>query len=77
MLTAMQRGGLHYLGWGEDREIAAQQFNATQLQTRATGNWKKPPNLPEWPKPKAPEPPRKKTLADIAAVFTGPGAYPG
>lgn len=78
MLSAMRMGGLHYLGHGEDRELATQLFNALQLNTQATGNWsKRPPELPTWPKPKPYEPPRKKSLADIAAAINGPGAYPG
>lgn len=70
MTAALMAGGREYLGWGVDRHMMADLFDALNFNTKATGNWKKnPPDLPHWPRPtKAPKGQAEKpkvTLADL------------
>jgi hypothetical protein len=53
-----------------DRHLAADTYDALNLNTRATGNWrKKAPELPAWPRPRTTtteaERARPVTVADI------------
>ena len=48
---AMRAGGMEHYGWGQDRHIQADLYDALSLNTEATGNWSKPPKLPSWPRP--------------------------
>lgn len=57
MYAAMKRGGMDFLGWGMDREIASATHDQVALNTEATGNWKnKAPSIPRIPHPKPPKP---------------------
>ncbi|MEU0120629.1 MULTISPECIES: hypothetical protein [Streptomyces] len=50
---ALASGGREHFGWGVDRHMRADIFDAINQNTRATGNWgKKAPKFPEWPRPK-------------------------
>ncbi|MFC4336016.1 hypothetical protein [Salininema proteolyticum] len=64
--------GLH--GWDASRFLLADIYDAINLNTRATGNWKKsPPTIPHWPRPKprqAREQAKRVTVADLHARFT-------
>lgn len=51
LTSALIAGGREYFGWGVDRAIAADTYDALNVNTRATGNWKKPPEFPTWPRP--------------------------
>ncbi|WP_329793885.1 hypothetical protein V1227_18940 [Lentzea sp. DG1S-22] len=52
MTAALANGGMRHFGWGVDRHMQADTYDAINLQTRATGNWgKTPPKFPEWPRP--------------------------
>lgn len=54
MTAALAAGGKHLFGWGVDRYIAADTFDALNLNTVATGQWKKkPPEIKPYPRPKA------------------------
>ncbi|GGK13237.1 hypothetical protein GCM10010124_02270 [Pilimelia terevasa] len=54
---ALASGGREHLGWGVDRHMAADLFDALNVNTRATGHWAKgkAPKLPAWPRPAKPE----------------------
>lgn len=51
LTTALVAGGRENFGWGVDRHIATDTYDALNQNTRATGNWKKPPTIPLWPRP--------------------------
>lgn len=54
LTPALAAGGRDLYGWGTDRHLAADLYDALNANTRATGNWKtKPPKIPAWPRPKA------------------------
>lgn len=54
LTAALASGGRQHYGWGVDRHLAADTYDALNLNTRATGQWrKKPPDLPRWPRPAA------------------------
>jgi hypothetical protein len=50
---ALASGGREHFGWGVDRHMRADIFDALNQNTRATGNWgKKAPKFDPWPRPK-------------------------
>ena len=53
LTAALASGGRRHYGWGVDRHLAADTYDALNLNTRATGNWRKgkTPDLPAWPRP--------------------------
>lgn len=51
MTVALANGGREHFGWGIERHMQADIFDALNVNTRATGNWKKPPTFPLWPRP--------------------------
>lgn len=54
---------MEYFGWGEDRALAASAHDLIALTARAAGNWrKKPPDIPEWPRPAKKKKPTAMTL---------------
>lgn len=54
LTAAHASGGREHFGWGRDRHLLADIFDAVQLTTRAAGNWqKKAPKLPHQPRPKS------------------------
>lgn len=69
MTAALASGGMHLLGWGEDRYLRVATYDALNLNTRATGNWKKPPTFDPWRRPQAKnrtaEGKKKVTVADL------------
>lgn len=50
---ALQHGGMEHFGWGQDRHIAADIYDAITYNTEVTGQWVKPVELPHWPRPKS------------------------
>lgn len=54
MTIALMRGSKEFFGWGTDRYLSADIYDALNVNTVATGNWKKgkTPDLPPWPRPK-------------------------
>lgn len=56
--------GRQSFGWGQDRHLLADIYDAINQNTRATGNWGKkgPPKLPSWPRPSS------KTTAPVKAT---------
>lgn len=75
LTVALATGGREHFGWGLDRHILADVFDALQNNTKATGNWKKgkPPELPMWPRPKADKKkaakPEKRKPVSVADVY--------
>jgi hypothetical protein len=54
LTAALSAGGREHYGWGVDRHMLANLYDALNLNTRASGNWGKkgPPRLPDFPRPK-------------------------
>jgi hypothetical protein len=54
MTAALRQGGPQFLGWDTDRYLAAGIYDALNVNTRATGNWKngRAPHIPDFPRPK-------------------------
>lgn len=72
MTAALVNGGTEQFGWGTDRHMQADIYDALNVNTRASGNWKKPPKIPTWPRPvsKPKGGKAKVTVADIYNRFT-------
>lgn len=77
MTVALASGGVEHFGWGVDRHLAADTFDALNQNTRATGNWGKkgPPKFPEWPRPigtgkNKPEAKQRRSVKDIYQQFS-------
>lgn len=76
LTVALASGGREHFGWGVDRHLAADHYDALNQNTRATGNWKdgKAPTLPSYPRPKeasAPKEKRRVTVADLWKRMSG------
>lgn len=77
MTAALVNGGKEMFGWGVDRHMQADIFDALNLNTRATGNFKKPPKIPEWPRPNKNKVEKKSdagtnvSVADLYKKFQG------
>lgn len=68
MTVALRRGGMEFFGWGTDRYIAADTFDALRVNTYATGNWAKTPEKPTpYPRPVVKSKVKKK--ASVADLF--------
>ena len=74
MTVALASGGREHFGWGADRHLAANIFDAINNNTRATGMWGKsgPPKIPFHPRPgqEAEEKKRPSTVAELFQQFT-------
>ncbi|MER5632167.1 hypothetical protein [Streptomyces nitrosporeus] len=77
MTVALASGGREYLGWGVERHMQADLFDALNQNTKATGNWAKGkiPKIPSYPRPKA-KPQKQKehkrvSVAEIYARLSG------
>jgi hypothetical protein len=77
LTVALASGGREFYGWGADRHMWADLYDALNQNTRACGNWgdKKAPKIPLYPRPtkktKPTERPKPKTVADLYAGFQG------
>ncbi|GLZ81411.1 hypothetical protein Afil01_62180 [Actinorhabdospora filicis] len=73
LTVAHATGGREHFGWGRDRHLLADLFDAVQLNTRAAGNWnKKAPKLPTQPRPKTvgnTDTDTAKPKATLAAIY--------
>ena len=77
MTSALSNGGKHTFQWGVNRHMLADLYDAVNLNTKATGQWKKgkAPDFPAWPRPKskpsADAPKKARTsVSDLYAKFT-------
>jgi hypothetical protein len=72
LTVALASGGREFFGWGQDRHLAADLFDALNTNTRATGQWGKgkAPKIPEYPRPK-PKAKKKagKRPASVAEIY--------
>lgn len=82
LTAAMASGGKQHFGWGQDRHLMADLFDAIQQNTRASGNWGKSgaPKLKPWPRPKqkkprtqAPQPGQRVGIKELFARFQRKG----
>lgn len=71
MTAALASGGRELFGWGVDRHIAADTFDALNQNTRATGNWGKgrAPTMPAWPRPQVKEPTDTSKPITVKDIF--------
>ncbi|GGU77204.1 hypothetical protein GCM10010211_48900 [Streptomyces albospinus] len=74
LTVALASGGREHFGWGVDRHMAADIFDAVNQNTRATGQWGKgkAPKIPPFPRPqiKAKAKPKAgKRAASVAAIY--------
>lgn len=71
LTAALATGGRQHLGWGVDRHLLADLYDALNQNTRATGNWAKGkvPTFPLWPRPKPKAPPEKKPAVSVADLY--------
>ncbi|WP_406192351.1 hypothetical protein OH733_05445 [Streptomyces griseus] len=55
LTVALASGGRDHFGWGMDRHMQADVYDAINQNTRSTGQWGKgkAPKIPAWPRPKA------------------------
>lgn len=69
---ALVRGDRDSIGWGMDRALMADLYDALNQNTRATGNWsKKPPEIPPYKRPDSLSTERKpKTVAELHALYS-------
>lgn len=80
LTVALASGGRDQFGWGVDRHLAADLFDALNQNTRATGQWGKgkAPKFKPWPRPSAKKkkagpdtkPGRRVSVAEIYKKFT-------
>ncbi|MEU5433819.1 hypothetical protein AB0G73_10620 [Streptomyces sp. NPDC020719] len=54
LTVALAAGGREFFGWGQDRHMQADVYDALNQNTRATGQWGKGkvPKIPAYPRPK-------------------------
>lgn len=72
LTVALASGGRDHFGWGVDRHMLADLYDATNQQTRATGNWGKKgaPKIPDYPRPKSKaKPTEPKARTSVAQLF--------
>lgn len=76
----MMRGGREYYGWTQETEISAALYDAINVNTSATGNFKKRPKIDPFPRPKRDKAEKQdqisgKTVSDLHSRFAMlPGA---
>lgn len=70
LTVALATGGRENFGWGGDRHLQADIYDALNQNTRATGNWgKKVPTIPAWPRPKPKSEETEKPKMTVAQLF--------
>jgi hypothetical protein len=75
MTVALASGGSDHFGWGQDRHLLADIFDAINQNTRASGNWgkKKAPKMDPYPRPKSKAKHKKKvSVASLFGQFNSP-----
>lgn len=69
MTAALATGGRQFFGWGLDRSLAADTYDAVNINTIATGNFKKRPSVAPYPRPMG----GKRRRPGTGAHKSGPG----
>lgn len=75
----MMRGGRQFYGWTQETELSAALYDAVNVNTAATGNFKRKPKVQPFPRPKNEEERKDqiagKSVADLHKKFAMlPGA---
>ncbi|MCY0933628.1 hypothetical protein [Streptomyces sp. H34-S4] len=76
LTIALASGGREHFGWGVERHMTADLYDALNQNTRASGQWGKKgaPKIPEYPRPKSKAkdngPKKARSVADIYKVFS-------
>lgn len=70
---ALIRGGRQFIGWGQDRHMLADLYDAINVNSQVSGRWaKKAPDFPDYPRPNSTneeEKPKKVSVADLWRRF--------
>lgn len=71
LTVALASGGREHFGWGQDRHLLADTYDAINQVTRAAGNWGKKgaPKIPLWPRPKGGKTPEERKPTTVAELF--------
>lgn len=73
LTMALASGGRDHFGWGVDRHMTADLYDALNQNTRATGQWGKKgaPKIPEYPRPKTKSKKAKaeKKITSVAELY--------
>ncbi|MFG1602845.1 hypothetical protein [Actinoplanes sp. NPDC049265] len=71
LTVALASGGRQHFGWGVDRHLIADLYDALNQNTRATGHWAKGkvPTLPAWPRPSSQAKPERKKPVTVAELY--------
>lgn len=71
LTQALIQGGREHFGWGTNRILQADIFDAINQNTRASGSWGKkgPPDIKPWPRPNAKDKKKKKERVTVAQLF--------
>lgn len=69
LTSALFQGGREFYGWGQDRHLYADIYDALIFNTRATGHWKKSPEIPNWPRPTSKKNESKKSKASVKDLW--------
>lgn len=77
MTAALMQGGKDLFGWGTERHLLADIYDAVNVNTRVSGQWKKgsEPKFSPWPRPStkpkpAPGEKKKTTVRDLYELFS-------
>lgn len=67
MTSALVQGGSDFLGWGADRHLLANLYDALNTNTRVSGNWAKgkPPKIDAYPRPTKKQLEQSVTVASL------------
>lgn len=70
LTIALAMGGRQHFGWGTDRHLRADLFDAINANTMMTGQYKKgkAPKLDPWPRPARKSKTANKLNASVAAI---------
>ena len=72
LTVALASGGREHFGWGGNRHMLADLFDAINQNTRATGNWgKKPPKIEPRERPGRGKKKKKPSVADLFSRLSG------
>lgn len=72
LTVALMQGGREHFGWGTDRHLLANVYDAINVNTTATGQWKKgkAPDFPPCPRPETKRKPKKRvSVRDLYKKF--------
>lgn len=78
MTKALMRGGREFFGWSRSEMQLADIYDALNMNTRVTGQWKKsPPDFPEYPRPQVKKIKPKVSVMSLHSTFMNKGLAHG